>query len=809
VSNGLRPATGHAGWTAPACGALLAAAAVAAYGRTFTVPLLFDDVPSIADNPSIRRLATAFLPPGDSTVGGRPVLNVSLAINHALSGTDPWSYHAANLAIHVLAALVLFGIVRRTLSPMPGSSATRVGFFAALLWELHPLLTESVTYVIQRAESLMGLFYLLTLYCLIRAADPEVRRRRVWYALCVAACLLGMGTKEVMVSAPLIALLYDRTFLAGSFAAALRGRRWVYCGLAATWLVLPFLVLSTHGRNGSAGFGNGVSPWGYALTQLPAIVHYLRLCLWPVPLIFDYGSALAPPSIWVAACAGIIAALVTGTAWALVRMPAVGFLGASFFAILAPSSSVVPVITETMAEHRMYLALVPVVVLGVAAMHQWQRRAVMPVCSLLALALFWATWQRNGDYRSEERLWGVTASALPSNERAQNNYGNMLAREPGRLNEAVDHFSEAIRLQPGYADAHYNLGLALRKIPGRGDDAIAQYRETIRLKPDHVDAHNNLGNALAAAGREPEAIAEFEEALRLEPGHIEAHYNMGNALSAVGRTRDAIAQYKDALRLRPGYVEAHFNLGNALVSVGLTTEAIEQYQDAIRLAPDNADAHYNLGNALDSVGRAREAVAQFEETLRLKPDFVEAHISLGGDYESMPGRLSDAVAQFEEALRLNPDHAEAHFNLGSAFQRMPGRMNEAVAQYMEALRLRPDHLLAHFNLGNALGSLGRSREAIDQYRMALRLKPDFVAALCNLGIALKSEGRIPEAIDLYEEALRLSPDDVTVHLNFAVALLSLPGRTDDAVSHLREVLRLQPGNAAATRVLARISQLPH
>jgi protein O-mannosyl-transferase len=823
-----------------ACGAVLAGAALAAYGRTLSVPLLFDDLPSIVDNPSIRHLATAFLPPGDSTVGGRPVLNVSLAINYAISGTAVWSYHAANLAIHVLAGLVLFGVVRRTRLGQMGSSARLLGFCATLLWLLHPLLTESVTYVIQRGESLMGLCYLLTLYFLIRGAAVGGRAAARWYLLCVGACLLGMGTKEVMVSAPLTALLYDRTFLAGSFGEAWRRRRWIYAGLAATWVALPFLVLSTHGRNGSAGFGRGVSSWSYALTQFPAIVHYLRLCFWPSPLIFDYGSSLAPVSSRVLLCGLLVGVLVAATVWALVRKPALGFLGFCFFAILAPSSSVVPVITETMAEHRMYLPLVPVIVLAVSAIQQCLSRGTLPFCVLLAAVLFWATWQRNEVYRSEAGLWSLTADALPTNERAQNNLGNMLAKEPGRLNEAISRFEEAVRLQPGYADAHYNLGVALFKVPGRGNEAIAQYETVLRLEPDHVEAHNNLGNALVSVGRIPEGIAQLEEALRLEPNHAEAHYNLGNALSSLGRAPEAIGQYEETLRLKPDHVEAHYNLGNALASVGRTPEAIAQYEDALRLRPsfvearynlanaldsvgrtpeaieqfeevlrqkpDDADAHYNYGNVLDALDRRSEAISQFEAALRLRPDFVEAHNNLGCDLEKMPGRLNDAIVQFEEALRLRPGHIEAHYNLGSAFQKVPGRLNEAVAQYEEALRLKPDYLLAHYNLGNALSALGRSQDAIAQYRQALLLKPDSVAALCNLGIALKTEGRLPEAIEQYEQALRLSPDDVTVHLNFAIALLRMPGRADEAVAHLREVLRLQPDNAAAAQILAKINQ---
>ncbi len=324
------------------------AAGIAAYGRTFPVPLLFDDFAAILDNPTIRHWGSVFSPPVNTTAGGRPILNATLAFNYAVSGTAVWSYHALNLAIHVLCGLTLFGIVRRALASLGNQSATPIAFSAALIWILHPLQTESVTYIIQRAESLMGLFYLLTLYLFIRGAESD-GRGLPWFVLSFAACLLGMATKEVMASAPLVVFLYDRTFIAGSFREAWR-RRWrVYAALGSTWLLLGFLVLSMNGRGGSAGLGSGVSSWVYALTQLSAIVHYLRLCFFPHPLVLDYGGLLEVRTARLLPCALVVAFLLAATVWVLVRHPAVGFLGFCFFAILAPSSSFIPVATETIA----------------------------------------------------------------------------------------------------------------------------------------------------------------------------------------------------------------------------------------------------------------------------------------------------------------------------------------------------------------------------------------------------------------------------------------------------------------------------
>src|ERR1035438_7912775 len=169
----------------------------------------------------------------------------------------------------------------------------------------------------------------------------------------------------------------------GTFREAWR-RRWrVFAGLGATWLLLLFLVRSTHGRNGSFGVGSGVSWWSYALAQFPAIAHYLRLSVWPHPLTFDYGTQWVTGLWAVLPYALLVVALIAATTWALLcpgmGCKALGFAGAWFFAILAPTS-LMPGNRQTAAEHRMYLALIPLVLLAVVGLHRRLGRATLPVC---------------------------------------------------------------------------------------------------------------------------------------------------------------------------------------------------------------------------------------------------------------------------------------------------------------------------------------------------------------------------------------------------------------------------------------------
>jgi hypothetical protein len=306
-------------------------------------------------------------PERELPVAGRPVVNASFALNYALNGLDVGGYHAWNIAVHLGCALALFGIVHRTLrggnlvSRFNGKPAD-LAFAVALLWALHPLNTEAVDYLTQRTETMMALFYLSTLYASIRSADASAWRG--WPIVAVLCCALGMGSKESMVTAPLMVVLYDRVFVYRSIAQAVRSRAPLYAGLAATWLVLA-AVLWSGPRIHSAGFSTDVSPWTYLLNQAAMITRYLWLAVWPRALVANYGwpRPLTLADVWPQAL--FLLALAGATVVALRRSPPIGFLGAWFFVTLAPTSSVIPIATEVGAERRMYLPLIPIVVLGV------------------------------------------------------------------------------------------------------------------------------------------------------------------------------------------------------------------------------------------------------------------------------------------------------------------------------------------------------------------------------------------------------------------------------------------------------------
>jgi protein O-mannosyl-transferase len=769
-----------ADWTGCASAAVLAVGTVAIYARTFAVPLLLDDGDSIANNRSIRQLwpiTPVFSPPASAGVGGRPVLNLSYALNYAASGTAVAGYHLVNLLIHVLSAWALFGLVRRTLrrpvlAARFDSAATGLALAVSAVWAWHPVQTESVTYISQRAESLMGLFYLLTLYCFVRGVESDTKNgRRNWFSLSVLACLGGVGIKEVIVTAPLLIFLYDRTFIAGSFGGAWRQHRWLYLALAASWLPLGYSMIDLHARG--MGFGQGVSWWAYGIAECRIVVKYVLLVLWPHPLVFDYGPYVAAPMAVLWPYALILAALLALTFLALRRAPVVGFAACWFWVILAPASSIVPVAGQPMAENRLYLPLAGIAALAILGCYALAGRRSLPVVAAVAAALSLASVRRNQDYASEETLWKDTVLKNPANARAHNNLGSVWADLPGRMDDAIAEFQEALRRQPNFSAANNNLGNAWAKQPGRLPDAIAQYEAALRVNPDYAEAHNNLGSAWSKVpGRMADAITEYRTALRLKPDYPEAHQNLGNAwVSQPDRLPDAIAEYEAALRLKPDYVEAHTSLGVALSKVP---------------------------------GRAEAALAQYDAALRLSPDYAQAHLNRGSLLLNLPGRLDEAIGEFITAQRLKPDYPEAYFNLGVAWMKRPERLNDAIGQFQAALRLKPDYVEAHNNLGNAWVSVpGRLNEAIGEYEATLRLDPNLADVRSNLGYALNAAGRTQDAIAEDRAALRLKPDSILAHLNLAIALLGT-GADAEAKVQLEAVLRLQPANQPARRILAGI-----
>ncbi len=610
--------------------AVIGCSALVAYRGSFAVPFFFDDLGAIVNNTSIRdltRIGDVLWPPvGGNGMAGRPVVNLSLALNYTLGGLNPRGYHALNLFLHVASALALFGVVRRTLL-LPllrarfGGAAFPLALASATLWVLHPLQTESVTCVIQRTELLVSASFLLTFYAFVRSLEPAASEKK-WRAISIAACAVGMASKEVMVSAPLLVLLYDRTFVAGTFTAAWRQRRRHHLALAATWLILFALLVAMGGSRGTAaGLGLGVPWWSYALKQCEAIPAYLGLAAWPHPLVLDYGTDLVTNPLQVLPGGLLLLTLVGLTLAALRWRPALGFLAFWFFAILAPSSSVVPLITQTMAEHRMYLPLAAVVIGAVLAAHRVLGRQLPLAVAGLAVALTATTAARNRQMQDDLTIWADTIAKRPLNARAHGNHALVLSQR-GRPADALPWFRTALALDPTSASTETNLGTTYFEL-GNYPQAEAHLRAALALDPKLADAHANLGATRLELGDAEGALTHNRAALALDAKHLPGHRNAGRALFALGRFGEAAAHYEFVVNEQPESADAHYNLGLALARAGDLPRARTHFAEALRRKPDPAAFLY-YARFLATSGLKVEALASVETALRLRPNFPDA-----------------------------------------------------------------------------------------------------------------------------------------------------------------------------------------
>ena len=610
--------------------AIILLAGLLTYSNSLSGPFVFDDRGTVLDNPTIERFwdPAVLAAPQETPAAGRPIVNISFALNYALGGRAVRGYHIVNIAIHLVCALLVFAVVRRTLQnlsparPAGGDrrsatgepwlrEASNIAFAVALIWTVHPLNSEVVSYLSQRTESLMALFYLLTMYAGVRAMEEPGRHG--WSRLAVLSCALGMACKESMATAPLMVLVYDRVFVSGSFAHALRTRWRLYAGLAATWLVLALLMTAAP-RTLSAGFtAHDAAPWTYLLNQAAIVTRYLWLAIWPRALAIYYGwpLSLTLADVWPQAL--VVLSLLALTIAALIRSPRLGFLGVWFFVTLAPTSSIVPIATEVGAERRMYLPLIAVVALGVLAAPRVRSvvRGAHPALlsaraaklagtgALLAVSALLSarTVDRNRDYQSSLRLAETTLERWPT-PAARSMLGTELAAA-GRLAEAETQLRAAA---PDFPPARYYLATVLAR---QGDDseAIALFQDFIRLQPAGLDqvhlARGLMADLFMKNQRWTEAITEYEAMLSSRPADRDARRLLATALVRQQSYEGAIQQYRLLLTDHPDDVVALGGMGVALASVGRMDGAIAAFRRVVELDPGNSHARQNLARALE------------------------------------------------------------------------------------------------------------------------------------------------------------------------------------------------------------------
>lgn len=553
----------------------IVAAGLLAFSNGFNGRFFLDDAKVIIENARLRHILPVT---AGEWLGPRALVDLTFAFNYATGKLNPADYHAVNLLVHLAAGLILFGLVRRTLALDPCHAKIRlvavpVAWIAALTWTVHPLAGAAVQYVCQRYELMAGLFTLLTLYAIVRGAAPGARRAG-WYAGAVAACLSGMACKETMVVTPVLALIFDRIFLAGSWREVWIQRRGLHAGLFMTVLYLALPVLAPCLAAGVHDYQpEGLSP-AYLAAQLRVVSKYLRLSVWPHPLCLDYGWSSTVASFggpWSVLPCLLLAAL-TGMLFLVSRARA-GFAGLAFLLLLAPSSSVFPH-PDLAFDHRMYLPLAVLavawaVLMGLVAGQPGtaviRRVSVVVIALLVAGALAAVTRERNLLFRDAVAMWRSVLETRPDNTRA------------------------AVCLTGELYDRHLDrelidiAGSALARIPPLDPQSPLDQRRRV----DISKLLGNLGLAQLRESRVTEAVSSLRQAVAVAPGNVRARLGLASAVLASGDTNAALREVGVARRLAPGNPDVLQAEADLLAMTGSPGEAAGLYRRALERMPDD------------------------------------------------------------------------------------------------------------------------------------------------------------------------------------------------------------------------------
>lgn len=505
---------------------LIALVGLFAYSNTFHAPFHFDDIPNIVDNPIVKDFKYFAEPPAAKEFAlydafrTRFIGYLTFALNYSLHDLDVPGYHIANLAIHIINALLVYLLGLLTFktpyfkvhssSSMVyenTKSSTMIAFFSALLFISHPIQTQAVTYIVQRLASLATMFYLLSLVAYINCRlSSSSTKRYSFYAVSLISAVLAMKTKEIAFTLPVIIVLYELMF----FGREIKKRILYLIPILLTLLIIPLTLLGTGKPVGNlisdmseaTRVQTTVSRLDYLFTQFRVIVTYIRLLFLPINQNLDYDypiyHSFFDPGVFMSfllllsLCSFAVYLLITSRIKRHVsRLIAFGIFW--FFITLTVESSIIPIV-DVMFEHRVYLpsvgafmAITTTLFYGTSRIkHTWPQieRAIIPAFALVVIVLSGTTYARNIVWRDEVGLWEDVVKNSPENARGHNNLGLAYSKNDW-IDKGMEHFQIAARIKPNYMEAHFNLGLEYFG-RGRTDMAQSEFEMALKLKPDDV-----------------------------------------------------------------------------------------------------------------------------------------------------------------------------------------------------------------------------------------------------------------------------------------------------------------------------------
>ncbi|MEE9543341.1 MAG: tetratricopeptide repeat protein [Thermodesulfobacteriota bacterium] len=711
------------------------------YSVSFGGPFVYDDNFFILENEHLRSLYNYTYPSGTRFVGF-----LSFAVNYAVNGYEPFGYKLVNISIHIINSMLVYTLVSLMIRTpvMEGvkTALKALPLISALLFLVHPIETQAVSYITQRFASLATLLYLAALASYMKSRlmgiNGDYRGRYLFYAFALIAALIAQKTKEISFTLPVIIVLFEFTFFNIEGKGADIKRRIIrLIPFVLVMAIIPAaLYLPDTGHGGELGMSGwlkshqlrdieAVSRFDYLMTQFRVIVTYLRLLVLPVDqnLLYDYPKYSSFFALPVVSSFIFLAAIFSASIYLYIRSIRRGWgfgiiisLGLLwFFITISVESSIIP-IQHVIFEHRLYLPSIGFFIFAAAVFIYLAGRisgaregraelskGALAIVMIIVTLFSVLSYRRNLVWADELRLW-----------------------------KDVDHKS------PGIGRVKDTLGLIYKKLGDR-EKAREYFREAIRINSKLSNPYNNLGSLYMGDRDYKSAFVLFEKALKYDNENGEAHNNIANVYRVQGDMEQALFHYSEAARLEPSSDEIIFNIAVLNMIIGDMEKAKEGYVEAIRLAPGRGDYHMAFAIFYRKVGDIERAISHFKEAIRLVPDLEDAYINLATIYFSR-GSYNEAVWNFKKAEEINPANDDTHFNLAATY-RVMGNFTLSKKHYLETIRLRPGSGDAHFQLGLIYANEKRWEEAKEEFSEALRISPGFKAAEIELNRLLKGRNR--------------------------------------------------------------------
>jgi len=565
-----------------------------------------------------------------------PVTWLSHMLDVQLYGINAGPHHLTSLFIHLANTLLLF-LVFRKMTGMIWQSG-----LLAVLFAIHPLHVESVAWISERKDVLSTFFWLLAMWSYARYAEhPGLIR----YLTIFIFFILGLMTKPMLVTLPFVFLLLDywplqRFKLKDEYDAIIKSGSQLPV-IKLIWEKTPFFILSItastiavfaqHSKGTVASFDR--FPLSVRIeNSIVSYANYIKKMIWPDNLAAFYPHP-GNLSVWDIAGSCLLLILITFIAIRSIRRRPwfmVGWLW--YIGTLIPVIGIVQVGLQAMADRYTYIPLIGlfiVIAWGVpelAIRWRFKKPIFMAITTAILLALMVISWLQVRYWADNISLYEHALDVTTDNYLAHTGLGNELTTR-GRLDDAVIHYLEALRIRPNYAEVHYNLGHVL-SIKGKKEEAVEHFRRAIQIKPEYAEAHDYLGYELAGQGNRQEAIKHFRKAVKFKPDYAEAHNYLGYELLHLGKIKEAIEHFRKALQIRPDYAAAHHNMGVLLAQQNKYSEAIKHYRESLRINPGYADSYNGIGKIMVQQGKLRKAIIFFQKALQLKPDYKNAENNL-------------------------------------------------------------------------------------------------------------------------------------------------------------------------------------